>query len=179
MDGLIEYSIPVKGLHTGAHTFRFRIDRSFFQHFEHSPVSDGDIDLSLSFDKRPDLFVLEFDFEGTVKTECDRCLATIDLPVSGHQRLLVKFSETEELEDAEVIYIHPDTQQLNVSKYVYEFIVLALPMIRVYDCENDENRQCNMEMLKYLEQNEPSNGEDIEPEINPIWEQLKKSLNDN
>ena len=169
MDTLVQYTIPIKGLGPGVHEFDFHIDNDFFTHFENSPIQEGDLQLHLVFDKRADLFVLEFDFQGTVKADCDRCLAKIDLPIGNQQRLLVKFSLEEELEEAEVIYIHPEAQKLNVSKYIYEYICLAMPMIKVYDCDQEENRPCNEEMLGYLDNEEEEN-----TDSNPIWDELKK-----
>ncbi len=171
MDGLIEYAIPVKGLGIGIHQFRFEIDGTFFGAFEESPVKEGRVDLHLVFDKRMDLYILEFSFAGTVKTSCDRCLADIDLPISGEDRLIVKFSFEEEEEEADVIYINPEAQQLHVARYIYEFIILAIPIIKVYNCEDEVDPACNQEMLEYLERKN-----DSEPEAtnNPIWEELKK-----
>ncbi len=174
MDGLVEYSIPVQGLGNGVHRFQFEVDEAFFRHFPVSPVEAGTVSVALDFDKRPDMYVLEFEFEGTVKAECDRCLAEIDLPVAGRERLLVKFSQEAEPEEADVIYISPEAQRLNVAKYIYEYIVLAMPMIKVYDCENDENRVCNEEMLEYLDGGAPQTDEAAPDEINPVWEELKK-----
>ena len=178
MDSLVEFSIPVSGLGNGLHQFQFRIDSQFFSCFEESPIEDGDINVLLDFDKRPDMYVLQFDFEGTVKTDCDRCLASIGLPVSGSEQLLVKFSLDEEDEEADVIYISPETKKFNVSRFIYEFIILAMPMIKVYHCETETPRPCNPEMLEYLssgqEKEDPENKED-----NPIWEELKKLTRDN
>jgi uncharacterized protein len=172
MDGLVEYTIPVKGLGNGIHPFHFHIGREFFEQFEDSPVREGDIELDLTFDKRTDMFVFTFQFEGTVKTECDRCLASIDLPISGQERLIVKFSLEDEEDEADVTYVHPEISKFNVARFIYEFIVLAIPMIKIYDCEEDEQPACNQEMLDFLESNE----EPAEPEdtANPIWEELKK-----
>jgi uncharacterized protein len=177
MDGLVEYSIPIKGLRDGIHRFHFKIDRNFFKNFENSPVEEGDVDMTLTFDKRPDLYVLQFNFEGTIQTECDRCLETIDLPISGNQHLLVKFSYEEEAEEADVIYINPEDQKLDVSKYVYEFIILAIPIIKVYNCEDDENKPCNEEMLRYLDRTSQEPQQEDEA-FNPIWEELKKLSDD-
>lgn len=182
MDSLVQYSIPVKGLRSGTHQFDFQVDVDFFRCFESSPVADGKIDLTLLFDKRPDMYVLQFDFEGTVKTECDRCLAQIDLPIADSQRLVVKLSEQTEAEDADVIYIHPEEQQLNVATYIYEYIILSMPFMKVYDCDNDKNRVCNEEMLYYLQnvQEEEAAEEEPENEQNPLWEELKKlNIKDN
>lgn len=179
MDSLVQYSIPVKGLRTGTHQFDFHIDSEFFKLFENSPIADGNIELTLLFDKRPDMYVLQFDFEGTVKTECDRCLEFINLPVSDSQRLVVKFSETaeSEAEEADVIYIHPESQHLNVANYIYEYIILSMPFMKVYDCENDDNRVCNQEMLSYIQNVEES---EEETERNPLWEELKNlNIKDN
>lgn len=183
MDRLIQYSIPVKGIRSGTHQFDFQIDRAFFQAFEDSPVSDGSIALTLLFDKRPDMYVLKFDFAGTLKTECDRCLAVIDLPVSDQQQLIVKLSEAEQIEDADVVYIHPETQQLNVAVYIYEYIILSMPFMRVYDCENDDKRVCNEEMLRYLNGQNGADEVAETPEVseqNELWEALKKlNIRDN
>jgi len=168
MKSLLPFSIPVKGLHSGTHQFDFQIDSSFFEAFEASPINDGQVSVSLSFDKRPGLYVLEFNLEGTVKTECDRCLALIDLPIGGEQRLLVKFSEEAQAEEADVVYINPDDSQLNVAQFIYEYIILAMPMLKVYDCENDETPKCNLEMLRHLE------GETQDQDApNPLWDALK------
>ncbi|MCB0572290.1 MAG: DUF177 domain-containing protein [Phaeodactylibacter sp.] len=187
MDPLIQFSIPVKGLRNGIHQFDFQIDRSFFENFEQSPISDCNIQLHLEFDKRPDMYVLQFDFEGTVRAECDRCLAEIGLPIADSQRLLVKVSQEEETDEAEITYISPETVKLNVAQYIYEFICLAMPIIKVYDCGNQDPRPCNEDMLRYL-----SNGEQEEKAVekseeeaeeenraNPIWDELKKLSNDN
>ncbi|GJM31554.1 MAG: hypothetical protein DHS20C18_05550 [Saprospiraceae bacterium] len=176
MDALIQYSIPIKGLYPGVHKYNFQIDQSFFQAFENSPVADGDVAVSLELDKRTDVYELDIEFSGTLKTECDRCLAGISLPVSGEANLLVKLSLEPQPEEADVIYISPEQPRLNVAKYIYEFVCLAMPLIKVYDCEEDENPPCNEEMLDYLDKNNPDAVK--ESENNPIWDELKKLSKD-
>ncbi len=169
MDTLKEFSIPIKGLKTGIHHFNFTLDKHFFDAFEDSIIKDGNFQVQLEFDKRPDLFVLVFQFKGAVKTACDRCLETIDLPVENSQQLLVKFSD-EPKDDSEVVYITTTLTAFNVAKYIYEYINLALPLIKVYDCENDNPRPCNDKMLDYLDPSEQEDGNNS----NPIWDELKK-----
>lgn len=171
MDALKQFSIPIKGIQNGVHQFDFQLDTAFFEAFEDSIIKEGFFDVKLEVDKRPDMFVLVFSFEGTVKTACDRCLEIIDLPVEGSEQLLVKLAETPS-EEAEIVYITPTLTSLNVAKYIYEFINLSLPLIKVYDCENDTPRPCNDNMLDYLEP------DDNEEKSNPIWDALK-DLNKN
>lgn len=173
MDALIQYAIPVKGLRPGDHQYEFDIDQAFFAAFEGSPVTEGQVHIELDFDKRPDLIVLTFDISGTVKTECDRCLAAIHLPIEDQQQLIVKFSEEEVPEEADVVFIHPESAQLNVARYIYEFICLAIPMIRVYDCESESPRPCNEEMLRYLKNTENPDVEQDDKPDNPVWDVLK------
>lgn len=176
MKSLIPFSIPVSGLRDGTHGFNFEVDAAFFAAFSESPVQQGALQVHLDFDKRPGMFVLEFDISGRVVTPCDRCLETIQLPIEGRHRLLVKFSDEERPDEADVVYVSPELEKLNVAQYVYEFIILSLPMVKVYDCENDEDAVCNEDMLSYLEEDADSGSETIE-EANPIWDELKKKLN--
>ena len=170
----MEYRIPIKGLSNGIHQYDYQINGVFLQQFEHSPIRDAQINMQMMLDKRAGMYTLDFSFSGTVRSTCDRCLADINLPVQGENRLLVKLSHETESEDPDVAFIHPDAQKLEVAEFIYEFIILAIPMIKVYDCEEEEPYPCNDEMLDRLE------GEDIEEDTNdeestnPIWEELKK-----
>ena len=172
MDGLVSYILPIKGLHNGAHVFDFHVDKTFFGHFEHAPIEAAAIGLKLTLDKRPGLMTLDFEFSGTIETECDRCLAPIHLPVADHRVLVVKYSEEAESEDADVVYIHPEASTLDVSTYVYELIVLSLPMIKVYDCSAENPPVCDFEMLRFLEQ-KSGPIPDGAGEENPVWKNLK------
>ena len=166
MDILDHFSIPVTGLRNGLHEFDFQIGPEFFQSFPDSPIREGDVQVHLKFDKSSELYVMDFDIGGKVRTTCDRCLEEFDLPIRDAQNLLVKFDE-KEWEDADVVYILKGTQKLNVARYIYEFINLAVPITKSHD---DAGERCNPEMLKFLEQ---QNEEETPPSANPVWDALK------
>ncbi len=166
MEALDQFSIPVAGLRDGLHEFDFSIRDDFFQHFENSPVKLGQIDVHLRFEKQPAMFELDFAIEGFVVTACDRCLEDFNYPITDRQQLLVKFDE-KEWEDADVVYISPGTQKLNVAKYIYEFINLAVPMVKTHDKAGD---RCDPEMLKFLDRKE-AGGE--KSASNPAWDALR------
>ena len=174
MNALDHYSIPVLGLHDGLHEYDFIIDREFFQCFEESPIQDGNVNVHLIFDKRPDLYEMTFEFEGTVKTTCDRCLEEFDLEIEDTQMLMVKFDE-KEWEDTEVIYILRGTPKLNVASYIYEFINLAVPIMKTHD---DAGESCNPEMLKFLNTDE-EDAPDESASSNPFLDALKDLNIDN
>jgi uncharacterized protein len=176
MNPLLPFTIPVRGLHTGITEYDFEIDDDFFTAFETSPIQQGSLQLHLTFDKSPRMWVLDFDFSGTVRTECDRCLAEIDLPIADRQQLIVKLSEAPDPdEDADVVFVDPDTPRFNVAQYVYEFIVLALPMIKAYDCRSEATPPCDEDLLERLEKQNSSAGsadDEAEDSASP-WDELK------
>jgi uncharacterized metal-binding protein YceD (DUF177 family) len=168
MEALDQFSIPVSGLSDGLHTYQFVIESNFFEYFETSPIKEAQVDVVLEFDKRSDMYIMNFDITGTVVTTCDRCLEEFGLPVEDNQTLLVKFDE-QESEDAEIIFILRGTNKLNVAKYIYEFINLAMPMAKTHD---DAGESCNPEMLKFLK-----NLEEEEPNSSNPFRDALKDLN--
>jgi len=155
------------------HSFAYEVDRVFFATFPDSPVQEAAIQLAVQLDKRPNLLVCEFSFSGTVVTPCDRCLATIQLPVQGHNRLLVKYGEAEDdPEDEDVVYIPRETSLWNIAQFVYEYILLAVPMIKTYNCTEDDPPPCDLVTLARLE-SAPATEASEAPERNPIWDALK------
>lgn len=171
MQPLVPFSLPISGLRDELHTFRFEVDEEFFKCFEGSVIQQGKLEVTLDLDKRPNLMVLHFRFNGTVRAECDRCLEVFDLPIEDEQDLVVKY-DIEPREEAEVIYILRETPSLDVAKYVYEFIHLALPMHVTHD---QAGLTCNPEMLKYIRKAEPPK-KDSDP--GSPWSELEK-WNDN
>lgn len=162
------------------HLFDFQIDNAFFGLFEESPVSEGNFEVRMSFDKRPDLYILLFEFAGHIKSDCDRCLESIQLPVAGKEQLLVKITELELEEEADVVYLSSFVHELNVAKYIYEYICLAIPMHRVYDCEKDEKAPCNVDILKYINgASDTTIDPGTEESENPFWTALKDKFKEN
>ncbi len=105
--------------------------------FPNRPIPRADIDLHLTVDKQNREMVVDFNFSGTLATECDRCLADIDLPVADRRQLIVKFAaDEEERDEGDIIYLHPDTNDFNLAPFIYEMVALSVPMIRTYDCRH-------------------------------------------
>lgn len=167
MDPFLAYSIPIQGLKVGVHKFNYLLDRAFFRHFDNSPIADGQLEVDLLLDKRSDMLLLDFAFKGYSYAECDRCTASIRLPLSGNRQLVIKYGHAEGVEEDEVVFISREASVLKIADYLYEFAILTLPITNTYDCENDPNPPCNREILNYLNQ-----GAD-EQNSNPVWDALK------
>ncbi len=151
MDKLSAYALPIRGLKNGEHSFVFKIDKDFFEAFENTEFENPTFDVKLKLDKHDSFFELFFDLSGTVGTMCDKCTASIRLPVSCKDELKVKYTEQNVVEDADIVFISPDTTVFNVAQFIFEFIVLAIPIYRVYDCQSQEVKPCDFAALKALE----------------------------
>lgn len=172
MDTLVEYLIPILGLKIGSHSFNFQVDNAFFANFPDSLIKEGSFKVRLDIDKRFDLYEMIFSYEGTTKAACDRCLATVDFPIKGESRMIVKFAE-EFMEDVDVIYVPIKAETLNVAKYVYEYLCLAVPYVKIYDCEADEKKPCDTTMLALLDKEVSEKNKESTANSNPIWDKLK------
>lgn len=172
MDALRVFSLPIQGLKNGVHSFSYQLDNEFFGHFEESPIEAANIEAQVELDKRSDLLLFNFSLEGRVGAECDRCTAQIQLPVEIQEQLIVKFGEQEDADenDDEIVFIPHDAPSLNLAKYLYEYAVLALPLINTYDCEAEAEPPCNREVLAFLSEKEDTKD-------NPIWDALKNLSN--
>lgn len=144
------FILPLSGLGQGVYQYDLMVNDDFFASFPGAPVQHADVALRLTVDRQLRQVIFDFAFAGTVRTECDRCLASVDFPVADKARLIAKFStEAEHLqEEGELVYLHPDTSLFNVAPYAYELVILALPMIRTYDCRSGlPPYPCDEEML--------------------------------
>ena len=146
--------LPVSGLGQGIYVYDLHIDDAFLASFPEAPLRHADVKLRLTADRQARQMTLDFQFSGTVKTDCDRCLAAVDFPVNGEEQLVVKYStEAEQLEEeGDLVYLHPEASVFNAAPYAYELVLLALPMIRVFDCRSGEPPYpCDEEMLDRID----------------------------
>ena len=61
MDARVPYTLPIRGLQDGTHTFDYEVDGAFFATFADSPVQNAAVAMEVKLDKRPNLLVFDFD----------------------------------------------------------------------------------------------------------------------
>ncbi len=170
--GKSQYIIQFGGLPVGIHEFEFEVNNKFFKSVENSEVQKANLVVKAILTKQNNLLQLEFEINGTVGIECDRCLKDFDYPIESSEKLVVKFGNPEESND-EILVINEGAAEFDVAHYIYEYIVLAIP-VRKVPCEIDEEQFiCDEETLKKLK-SISSDSEKKEEPINPMWEQLNK-----
>lgn len=142
MESAKRYSIAYKGLKNGNHEFDFKVDDTFFEAMENIDIKGGDCNVHVTMNRAETMLELDFQIEGYVVCECDRCLEDCKIPVEYEGELLVKFSEEIREYDGEVMWISLADGEVSLAQYIYESIVLSLPYSRVH-----EEGECNPDML--------------------------------
>ncbi len=164
------FLIPVKGLEPGEHHYDFVVEDAFFEQYAFLDIHQGKVLLSLDIEKESRLMLLLFHFDGALQLICDRCLDEYAQPILGDFRLVVKYGEKREEVSDELVTIPYEDSYLDIGQYVYEFILLMIPMKRIHPDDEDGNMTCNIEMLKKLETF-------VETETDPRWDALKRIKN--
>lgn len=136
------YRIAFRGLKTGVYDFRFPVERSLFEAFESTEINDGAGEVSVRMERGEALLQLDVAIRARVVVACDRCLEDCEIPVAFEGRLLVRFSDIDQEYDGEVLWLHPSEEEVDLTQYVYESIVLSLPYRRVHP-----EGGCNPDML--------------------------------
>ena len=164
MFDLKQLSIPHIGLKIGEHEFRYTINELFFEELGYSEIKKGTFNIVLLLHKQINMLTLNFSIEGIAKVVCDRCLDELELDIKTQQKLFVSFGEETQEETEEKLILSHNEQEINVSQFIYEYIILAMPLARTH-----MEGQCDPELVKKLEELKPkSNG------IDPRWEILNK-----
>jgi uncharacterized metal-binding protein YceD (DUF177 family) len=139
---------------------------------------DGNIKVILSLNKTMNMLIFNFNIRGTVRSICDNCLETLDVPFKCEEKIYVKFGESYD-EPSENIIILPFVEhEIDVSKIIYDLIVTSLPIRHIHINKNGQQK-CNSEMLEKLREYsvlEPRGGYGLEKQIDPRWDDLKKII---
>lgn len=173
MSGL--FTIPVRGLKEGHHTFNFEIDKKFFDLFKESEIKEGNLTAVAEIEKRASHIEMEMIISGTVRICCDRCLEMFDHRVECNSRLIVKTGSEKDESDPEIISIPRDEHELDLKQFIYESVHLALPIKRIHPDGPDGRSTCDQAMLSVLKKHLV----DEESANDPRWDELKKLMNDN
>lgn len=169
-----KYTLQLASLNNGIHHFKFLVDDAFFTLFPFSPVNNGDIEVHVTMNKQDHILLFDFSINGTINVPCDRCSEDFDLIISGTNKLLVKLGNEYREEDDEVIIIPKNESELDLSQYIYEFILLLVPMKIVHPDNEDGNPQCNPDLLEILKNYQPKDkSPDEQDETDPRWNKLK------
>jgi len=171
MNLLKNYDIDISKLNLGQHEFRFQIRDEFFELFDYSLINQGSLSALIKLEKKTSFISLVFEINGFVKLVCDRSLDVFDHNLTIQDELVLKYGdEAYEVSD-EIEEIPYNTQQINIAKYLYEFISVSIPMKKLHPRYADE--PTDNQIIYSSDDDDEENSSDIDPR----WSELKKLKN--
>ena len=174
------YNIQLKALPIGKSVVEYHLDNAYFALLEDVDIQRGDVNVKVTVSKDAKQHELDFELEGKVVVQCDRCLEDMFQPIKTTGHLIVRFGK-EFKDDGDDIVIVPEEQGvINVSWFLYEFIELAIPIKHTHPFG-----QCNQSMSDKLKEHIAFDAEDIDFDMSegeaetesgasdPRWDALK------
>lgn len=177
MKHLRAYDINWYGLAFGEHRFVYEISDEEIRKmgYENGDYEGIEASVALFFDKQQGFFQLKFDVDGFITVPCDRCGELFKLQLWDEFNLIVKLTDAEgdvkknEEEHDDVVFLPRKETILNVSEWLYEFVMLSIPIQRVHPKNDQGQSLCNQETLRLLERMQ-----DNQNAPKSIWKDLDK-----
>ena len=174
-----EYLIPFVGLKLGKHHFEYQIDNTFFDIFEYDEFQNSDIKVNVVLEKKSNMLEISFKHEGIVNVPCDVTGEDFDLPIKSKMKLIVRFGEEFNNDNEELLILPFGEFEVDIAQYIYEMIVLSVPLRRVHPGVKDGTLESEaLKKLNELAVKETKKENKQEENIDPRWDKLKQLLTD-
>jgi len=170
MCSLETFIIDLKGMTSEEENRDYHLDDDYFKALDGSQLEHGALHVSVSIRKTTGFYELRIHSEGTVDVTCDRCLEDMQQPIATDNRLLVKLGAAY-AEDDDTVTIDANDGTIDLSWFIYEFIMLAIPIKHVH-----APGKCNSAMTQRLSElsGAARSGEADDKQIDPRWQALLK-----
>ena len=181
------YSISFTGLKDGNHTFDYVVDNKFFENFTYDDFNSIKANITVLLNKKTNLLEVKLTAKGVVNVPCDSSNEDFDLPIENEFNLIVKFGEEFNNELDELLIIPFTAHEIDLTHYIYELLVLSIPVKRIHPdlAEEDGFDEDELDSLFDFDveddidfEEEETNEDSNNKEIDPRWDKLKKLLTD-
>ncbi|MEY4962942.1 MAG: hypothetical protein RLZZ323_261 [Bacteroidota bacterium] len=174
-----EFLIPFVGLKLGKHHFEYQINNAFFDIFDYDEFQNSDIKVNVVLEKKANMLEISFKHEGIVNVPCDVTGEDFDLPIKSKMKLIVRFGEKFNNDNEELLILPFGEFEVDIAQYVYEMIVLSVPLKRVHPGVKDGTLESEaLKKLNELAVKETKKENKKEENIDPRWDKLKQLLTD-
>lgn len=157
--------IDIRSLTRGVHTERLTPSPEDVD-LEADRFADISVEAHMDFDGKE--LLVHLDASAVVTLECDRTLREFDHPVRGSFSVLYAPPETvdeEDVEQEDVVALDPTADEIDITKFVRDTILLAIPQRKIAPGAEQEDIQTEY-------------GQPGDDEVDPRWEALKKLKDD-
>jgi uncharacterized metal-binding protein YceD (DUF177 family) len=167
------YIIPFTGLKLGKHSFTYHVDSKFFEVFQYDDFNTINCDVVVTFNKKPRFFELHFDIKGVANLNCDLSNEVFDQNLESFLDLIIRFGDVFNDENEEILVLPHGAHEVNVSQYIYEAIVLGIPIKRIHPGITDGSLKSKvLEKLEEYKIRETT-------KTDPRWDKLNDLLTKN
>jgi uncharacterized metal-binding protein YceD (DUF177 family) len=174
-----EYLIPFVGLKLGKNHFEYQIDNTFFDLFDYDEFQNSNIKVNVVLEKKSNMLEISFKHEGIVNVPCDVTGEDFDLPIKSKMKLIVRFGEEFNNDNEELLILPFGEFEVDIAQYIYEMIVLSVPLRRVHPGVKDGTLESEaLKKLNELAVKETKKENKQEENIDPRWDKLKQLLTD-
>ncbi len=177
-----EFLIPFIGLKPGKHHFEYQISNAFFEIFDYHEFNNSNVKVNVVLEKKSTLLELALKHKGTVNVPCDMTNEEFDLPIKGNMKLIVRFGDAFNNDNEELLILPHGEFQIDIAQYIYEMIVLSVPLRRIHPGIKDGSLKTEalikLKELSLKEPKEKTKKEQKEENIDPRWDKLKQLLTD-
>ena len=143
------YTIAYKGLKEGSHAYEWRVGDDFWKARPEGGITGGEVVVNAVLEKGgAGTMRLKVTMEGSVVVPCDRCLEDCSLPVDFQGDIAVKVSDEEHPFEGDILWLTRGDGAIDLEQYIYESIVLSLPLQRVHPEDVHGQPLCNPAMLE-------------------------------
>ena len=128
MQFLNQFVISFTGLKEGEHEYKFELENEFFEHFEYNDFNSCKIGATVILNKKSNLLEFNFYSKGKINLNCHASNEPFDYSQEHNMKLVVKFSSELSDDNEELLVLPVGQTQINIGKYLFEMIVLSLPL---------------------------------------------------
>lgn len=182
------YNIVLKDLTSESRVYEYELDDVYFKKIDSPEVQKGTVKARVTVQKKSNFFELQFVLEGFVLIPCDRCLDDMEQAISYKEKLQVKFGARFS-EENEVVIVPESEGAINVAWFLYEFIVLNIPIKHTH-APGECNKTMVTKLKRHITRSKDDDEVDIDLEddddfavednqIDPRWEGLQNIIDNN
>lgn len=147
----LTYQIQHTELDDGSHQFDFQADDKIISRFENEEIRNTDLSVSAILERKSDDFMLILDAKGSIELQCDRCLDFFTRDMKLHHEVSIQLAEETNFDtDEDFVTLSKSDNYLDIAYFIYEMIILDLPIRRVHPEDENGNSMCNPDVIKYI-----------------------------
>tara|TARA_Y100000385_G_scaffold245817_1_gene264692 strand:+ start:4693 stop:5121 length:429 start_codon:yes stop_codon:yes gene_type:complete len=127
-ENILEFS----GLPLGEHGFEYKLSETFFSSFDllkNERIQPLTVKVKLN--KSNHMMEIKLSFKGVMNTSCDVSNDPFTLEISNNFSLIVKFGESFNDENPEILILPRGEFEINMKQLFYELIALSIPIQKI------------------------------------------------